>query len=136
MLGGSVEWQDAIQRFEKGGFDVLTCGPQPSHPVELLMNERFQTVMSRIDKEYDIVIVDTPPVLAVTDALLVARAAATTLLVARFGKTSVKEIENCRKRLQQMGVQVEGAILNDIVKSAAFYYHSGYSHYNYGYTPE
>lgn len=136
VLGGSVEWQDAIQHFEKGGFDVLTCGPQPSHPVELLMNERFQTVMSRIDKEYDIVIVDTPPVLAVTDALLVARAAATTLLVARFGKTSVKEIENCRKRLQQMGVQVEGAILNDIVKSAAFYYHSGYSHYNYGYTPE
>ncbi|MCE1393473.1 polysaccharide biosynthesis tyrosine autokinase [Enterobacter bugandensis] len=136
VLGGSVEWQDAIQRFEKGGFDVLTCGPQPSYPVELLMNERFQTVMSRIDKEYDIVIVDTPPVLAVTDALLVARAAATTLLVARFGKTSVKEIENCRKRLQQMGVQVEGAILNDIVKSAAFYYHSGYSHYNYGYTPE
>ncbi|EOI2494262.1 MULTISPECIES: polysaccharide biosynthesis tyrosine autokinase [Enterobacter] len=136
VLGGSVEWQDAIQRFEKGGFDVLTCGPQPSHPVELLMNERFQTVMSRIDKEYDIVIVDTPPVLAVTDALLVARAAATTLLVARFGKTSVKEIENCRKRLQQMGAQVEGAILNDIVKSAAFYYHSGYSHYNYGYTPE
>ncbi|MBE3534269.1 MULTISPECIES: polysaccharide biosynthesis tyrosine autokinase [Enterobacter] len=136
VLGGSVEWQDAIQRFEKGGFDVLTCGPQPSHPVELLMNERFQTVMSRIDKEYDIVIVDTPPVLAVTDALLVARAAATTLLVARFGKTSVKESENCRKRLQQMGVQVEGAILNDIVKSAAFYYHSGYSHYNYGYTPE
>ncbi|MCK6876010.1 MULTISPECIES: polysaccharide biosynthesis tyrosine autokinase [Enterobacter] len=136
VLGGSIEWQDAIQRFEKGGFDVLTCGSQPSHPVELLMNERFQTVMSRIDKEYDIVIVDTPPVLAVTDALLVARAAATTLLVARFGKTSVKEIENCRKRLQQMGVQVEGAILNDIVKSAAFYYHSGYSHYNYGYTPE
>ncbi|MCM7468441.1 polysaccharide biosynthesis tyrosine autokinase [Enterobacter bugandensis] len=136
VLGGSVEWQDAIQRSEKGGFDVLTCGPHPSHPVELLMNERFQTVMSRIDKEYDIVIVDTPPVLAVTDALLVARAAATTLLVARFGKTSVKEIENCRKRLQQMGVQVEGAILNDIVKSAAFYYHSGYSHYNYGYTPE
>ncbi|MCU6187431.1 polysaccharide biosynthesis tyrosine autokinase [Enterobacter bugandensis] len=136
VLGGSIEWKDAIQRFEKGGFDVLTCGSQPSHPVELLMNERFQTVMSRIDKEYDIVIVDTPPVLAVTDALLVARAAATTLLVARFGKTSVKEIENCRKRLQQMGVQVEGAILNDIVKSAAFYYHSGYSHYNYGYTPE
>lgn len=136
VLGGSIEWQDAIQRFEKGGFDVLTCGSQPSHPVELLMNERFQTVMSRIDKEYDIVIVDTPPVLAVTDALLVARAAATTLLVARFGKTSVKEIENCRKRLQQMGVQVEGAILNDIVKSAAFYYHSGYSRYNYGYSPE
>jgi Mrp family chromosome partitioning ATPase len=59
-----------------------------------------------------------------------------TLLVARFGKTSVKEIENCLKRLQQMGVQVNGAILNDIVKSAALYYNSGYSHYDYGYTQE
>lgn len=58
------------------------------------------------------------------------------LLVARFGKTSVKEIENCLKRLQQMGVQVNGAILNDIVKSAALYYNSGYSHYDYGYTQE
>ncbi|BBJ62391.1 polysaccharide biosynthesis tyrosine autokinase [Enterobacter asburiae] len=136
VLGGTVEWQEAIQRVEKGGFDVLTCGPQPSHPVELLMSERFQAVMSQIDKLYDIVIVDTPPVLAVTDALLIARAAATTLLVARFGKTSVKEIENCLKRLQQMGVQVNGAILNDIVKSAALYYNSGYSHYDYGYTQE
>lgn len=136
VLGGDVEWQAAVQRVEKGGFDVLTCGPQPSHPVELLMSERFQTVMSQIDKVYDIVIVDTPPVLAVTDALLIAKAAATTLLVARFGKTSVKEIENCLKRLQQMGVQVNGAILNDIVKSAVLYYNSGYSHYDYGYTQE
>jgi tyrosine-protein kinase Etk/Wzc len=136
VLGGAVEWQEAIQRVEKGGFDVLTCGPQPSHPVELLMSERFQTMVSQIDNHYDIVIVDTPPVLAVTDALLIARAAATTLLVARFGKTSVKEIENCLKRLQQMGVQVNGAILNDIVKSAALYYNSGYSHYDYGYTQE
>ena len=136
VLGGAVQWQEAVQRVEKGGFDVLTCGPQPLHPVELLMNERFQAVMSQIDKLYDIVIVDTPPVLAVTDALLIARAAATTLLVARFGKTSVKEIENCLKRLQQMGVQVNGAILNDIVKSAVLYYNSGYSHYDYGYTQE
>lgn len=136
VLAGTVAWPEAIQRFGKGGFDVLTCGPQSSHPVDLLMSEHFLTLMSQIDKEYDLVIIDTPPVLAVTDALLVARAAATTLLVARFGKTSVKEIENSLKRLQQMGVKVNGAILNDIVKSAALYYSSGYSHYDYGYTPE
>lgn len=134
VLGGNVEWQDAVQRFEKGGFDVLTCGPRPSHPVDLLMSERFRAVMSRIDTLYDIVIIDTPPVLAVTDALLITRAAATTLLVARFGKTSGKEVEHSLKRLRQTGVQVNGAILNDIVKSAALYYNSGYSHYDYGYT--
>ncbi|CZV08181.1 polysaccharide biosynthesis tyrosine autokinase [Enterobacter cloacae] len=136
VLGGAVKWQEAIQRFEKGGIDVLTCGPQASHPVELLMSERFQGVISQIEKQYDMVIVDTPPVLAVTDALLIARAAATTLLVARFGKTSVKEIETSLKRMERMGVKVNGAILNDIVKSAALYYNSGYSHYDYGYTQE
>ena len=136
VLEGDIKWQDALQRFEQGGFDVLTCGPQPSLPVELLMGERFQNAMSQMNERYDIVIVDTPPVLAVTDALLIAKAAAITLLVARFGKTSVKEIEHCRKRLQQMGVQVNGAILNDIVKSASLYYNSGYSHYDYGYTPK
>jgi tyrosine-protein kinase Etk/Wzc len=67
VLDGTVEWQEAVQRFEKGGFDVLTCGPQPTHPVDLLMSERFQDVMAQIEKRYDIVIIDTPPVLAVTD---------------------------------------------------------------------
>ena len=136
VLDGTVEWQEAVQRFEKGGFDVLTCGPQPAHPVDLLMSECLQGIMSQIEKRYDMVIIDTPPVLAVTDALLIARAAATTLLVARFGKTSVKEIETSLKRMERMGVQVSGTILNDIVKSAALYYNSGYSYYDYGYSPE
>ncbi|ESN13961.1 cryptic autophosphorylating protein tyrosine kinase Etk [Enterobacter sp. MGH 24] len=136
VLEGTVEWQEAIQCFEKHGLDILTCGPQPSHPLELLMSERFRGVISQIEKQYDLVIVDTPPVLAVTDALLIARAAATTLLVARFGKTSVKEVETSLKRMERMGAKVNGAILNDIVKSAALYYNSGYSHYDYGYTQE
>lgn len=136
VLRGTVEWREAIQRFETGGFDVLTCGPQPSHPVDLLMSERFKGVLSQVEKQYDIVIVDTPPVLAVTDGVLIANAAGTTLLVARYGKTSIKEIEYCLKRMEQMSVKVNGVILNDIVRSAALYYKSGYSHYDYGYTPE
>ena len=89
--------------------------------------------MSWVNAQYDIVIIDTPPVLAVTDAALVARAAGTTLMVARFDKTSVKEMENTVKRLQLVGVKVSGTILNDIVKSAALYYSSGYSQYEYVY---
>lgn len=136
VLEGTVEWAEAIQHVESAGIEVLTCGPQPLRPSELLMSERFQAVMAWINEHYDIVIVDTPPVLAVTDAELVARLASTTLLVARFGKTSAKEIEKSVKRLLQTGVQVNGAILNDIVKSASLYYNSGYSHYDYGYTPK
>jgi tyrosine-protein kinase Etk/Wzc len=136
VLQGDGQWQDTVQRFEKGGIDVITCGPQPAHPSELLIGERFQSIMASMNERYDIVIIDTPPVLAVTDASLVARMAATTLLVARFDKTSVKEIVNGSKRLQQMGGKVSGTILNDIVKSASLYYTSGYSQYSYGYTPK
>ena len=84
--------------------------------------------------QYDVVILDTPPVLAVTDAAVAVRVAATSLLVARFGKTSLKEMENCIKRLQQMGACIKGTVLNDVVKSAALYYHSGYGQYEYGHS--
>lgn len=134
VLDGKCACQEAIQRYEKGNIDVLTCGPVPSQPSELLMSDRFRVLMTWADEHYDLVILDTPPVLAVTDAAVAVRVAATSLLVARFGKTSLKEMENCIKRLQQMGACIKGTVLNDVVKSAALYYHSGYGQYEYGHS--
>ncbi|MCM7144654.1 polysaccharide biosynthesis tyrosine autokinase [Enterobacter hormaechei] len=133
LLEGKCDCTEVIQHAEKAGIDVITCGPEPLRPLELLLSERFLDIMSWVNEQYDIVIIDTPPVLAVTDASLVARAAGTTLMVARFDKTSVKEMENTVKRLQHVGVKVSGTILNDIVKSAALFYSSGYSQCDYGY---
>jgi len=82
------------------------------------------------------VILDTPPVLAVTDAAVAAPVAATSILVARFGKTSLKEMENSVKRLQQTGARINGTVLDDVVKSAALYYRAGYGHYEYGQSPK
>lgn len=135
VLEGKRTCQDVIQPYEKGNVDVLTCGPVPERPSELLMSERFRDVMTWANEHYDLVIIDTPPVLAVTDASVAARVAATTVLVARFGKTSLKEMENSIKRLQQTGVKVSGVVLNDVVRSVAQYYRSGYSHDEYGTTP-
>lgn len=134
VLDGKCACQEAIQRYEKGNIDVLTCGPVPSRPSELLMSDRFSVLMTWADEHYDLVILDTPPVLAVTDAAVAVRVAATSLLVARFGKTSLKEMENSIKRLQQMGARIKGTVLNDVVKSAALYYHSGYGQYEYGHS--
>lgn len=136
VLAGKQECQDVIQRYEKGGIDVMTCGPVLSHPSLLLLNDRFKAVMSWADEHYDLVVLDTPPVLAVTDAALAAKEAATTVLVARFGKTTMKEMETSLKRLHQAGVKVSGTILNDIVKSRALYYSSGCSYQDYDYTPK
>ena len=135
VLDGKCHFQAAIQRYEKGNIDVLTCGPVPLRPSELLMSERFRALMTWADEHYDLVILDTPPVLAVTDASVAAPVAATSLLVARYGKTSLKEMENSIKRLQQTGAHINGTVLNDVVKSAALYYRAGYGHYEYGQRP-
>lgn len=131
VLMGKVEYQGAIQHYARGGVDVLTCGQVPANPSELLIGDGFQQLLRWANEHYDMVIVDTPPILAVTDASLVGRKAGTTLLVARFGMTSVKEMQACVKRLHLAGVSIDGAILNDVVKSAAIYYTTGYSQYEY-----
>ncbi len=131
VLSGKVAFGEAVQTYASGQFDVVTCGHYPPNPSELLMHDRFRAFMTWASEQYDMVIVDTPPILAVTDAALVGRVAASTLLVARFNVTSVREMEVSQRRLQQMGVNIKGAILNDVVKSAASYYASGYDAYGY-----
>ncbi len=103
VLDGKCHFRAAIQRYEKGNIDVLTCGPVPLRPSELLMSERFQGVNDLADEHYDLVILDTPPVLAVTTPQWLLRWPPHSLLVARYGKTSLKEMENSIKRLQQTG---------------------------------
>jgi len=75
------------------------------------------------------VIVDTPPILAVTDAAIVANHAGSTLMVTRFGVNQPKEIELSMKRFEQNGVKVKGAIFNAVEKRATGYYSYGYYEY-------
>ncbi|MCV5960330.1 tyrosine-protein kinase, partial [Escherichia coli] len=83
------------------------------------------------NENYDLVILDTPPILAVTDAAIIGNYSGTTLLVARFELNSPKEIEVSIKRFEQSGVHIKGCILNGMIKKASSYYSYGYSHYGY-----
>lgn len=132
-LAGKVEISSVICTFDKGGFDVITRGQVPPNPAELLMHERFRHLMEWASEHYDMVIIDTPPILAVTDAAVIGRIAGTSLVVARFGMNSVKEMTVCVQRLEQGGVNIKGAILNGIVKRASSQYGYGYHHYGYSY---
>lgn len=133
VLAGTAEAERAIRTFDKGGFDVLTRGQVPPNPAELLMHARFSTLMTWASERYDMVIIDTPPILAVTDAAVIGRIAGTSLVVARFGMNSVKEMTVCVQRLEQGGVNIKGAILNGVVKRASSQYGYGYHHYGYSY---
>ncbi|MCL9667440.1 polysaccharide biosynthesis tyrosine autokinase [Rosenbergiella epipactidis] len=133
ILAGKVEIDAALRTLGNAKFDIVSRGKTPPNPSELLMHSRFSQLLSWASDNYDIVLVDTPPILAVTDAAIIGRYVGTTLLVARFEENTAKEMEVSIKRFEQSGIHVKGCILNGVVKKASSYYGYGYSHYGYTY---
>lgn len=134
ILSGKVRPENAIKRISSVEIDFISRGDIPPNPAELLMHVRFGALINWASEHYDLVIVDTPPILAVTDAAIIGRYVGTTLLVARFEMNTVKEVEVSIRRFEQSGVKVKGCILNSVVKKASSYYGYGYSHYEYAYS--
>ncbi len=134
ILSGRVEINKAIKTIKSAGFDYISRGMVPPNPAELLMHRRFSELLNWASENYDIVVLDTPPILAVTDAAVIGNYAGTTLLVARFELNTAKEIEVSLKRFEQSGVLVKGCIFNGVVKKASSYYGYGYNHYGYSYS--
>ncbi|MDR5834657.1 polysaccharide biosynthesis tyrosine autokinase [Caballeronia sp. LZ034LL] len=99
------------------GVDLITKGSLPSHPSELLASDRLGEVLGELKQRYDLVIIDTPPVLAVTDATVIGKHAGTSLLVVRHGKNQVQEIGETMKRLHHGGVNMKGVLLTDVPQS-------------------
>lgn len=132
LLSGKVTRDVAVQSAKVENLDIITRGQVPPNPSELLMHPRFKELVDWASENYDLVIIDTPPVLAVTDPSIVGAIAGTTLMVARFGQNTVKEIEVARNRFEQAGIEVKGVILNAIEKKASSSYGYGYYNYSYG----
>ena len=130
-LSGKLTLEQSIQVSEVENLDVMTRGQIPPNPSELLMTKRFSDFVDWASANYDLVLIDTPPVLAVTDPSIVGALAGTTLMVGRFDQTSVKEIDVARHRFEQAGIEVKGFILNAVEKKASSSY--GYGYYNYSY---
>lgn len=134
LLSGKEEFTKFIKSTPIENLEIITRGQVPPNPSELLMHPRFSELMGWASKEYDLVIVDTPPVLAVTDPSIVGAFAGTTLMVVRFGQNTVKEIDVARNRFEQSGIEVRGVIFNAIEKKASSSY--GYGYYNYSYSSD
>ena len=131
LLSAQATQQEIIQETYIEGLHVVTRGMSPPNPSELLMSNSLESFLESASKEYDLVIVDTPPILAVTDALLVGKHASTTMLIVRFGQNSAKEVEWTLNRFKQNGVNVKGSVLNAIEKTSKG--GSAYAYYGYEY---
>lgn len=129
LISGQITLEAAIRHLR--GADNLSFIPRgkvPPNPSELLMNPQFAAFLQQVAGDYDLVIIDTPPVLAVTDAAVIGQHVGTTLLVVRFGVNPQREIAYAKQRLEQNGVKVKGAIVNAVQRRS-----SGRDVYAYSY---
>ena len=131
-LSGRLNLQQITKPSKIEGLNVITRGQVPPNPSELLMHSNFSKLVEEVSAAYDLVIIDTPPILAVTDPAIVSAHTGTTLLVARFGQNHLREIELTRNRFEQNGIDVKGLVFNGVVKKASNAY-GYYGYYNYEY---
>jgi len=131
-LNGQQALESIVKSTEVPHLDVITRGKSPVNPSELLSSAKFSELLEQISPRYDHVIIDTPPVLAVTDGIIISQYAGVNLVIARYAKSQMKELELTVNRFEQVNVKVNGFILNDIQRGSGAY---GYGYgYNYAYS--
>lgn len=113
---------------------VITTGRYPPNPSELLMRAEFEELLKTLNERFDLIIVDSPPVLAVTDPVVIGRYTGATIVIARHLETMIGEIEAVRRTFETAGVKVTGAILNGYKVMEGSKYGGQYHYYNYRYS--
>lgn len=127
VLSQKATIQQVVKTTELDNLHFIGRGKNPTQPSELLNTGLFEKMLESLKTEYDHIIIDTPPVLAVTDATIVSQFSDVNLLIVRFAKTEKKELELTLNRFSNSGTQVHGVVLNDIQ-------HNGNYGYGYNYT--
>lgn len=132
-LNTQQKLEGIIRPTEVHNLDVITRGKSPVNPSELLSSAKFAAMFEQLSPRYDHIIIDTPPVLAVTDGIIISQYAGVNLVITRYAKSQMKELELTVNRFEQVGAKVNGFILNDIQRGSGGYgYGYGYN-YAYGY---
>lgn len=132
VLTGKIEVSEAIQETTVPGLSMLTSGPIPTDPARLIESLRLRQLLLDLQKQYDLVIVDTPPTLVVNDAMVISRFVDGIVLVVEAGKTSRKLVSDMRDRFESAGIEPLGLVLNklDLLNSGYGYYYRAYQSYH------
>ena len=135
-LIGQLPWTMAVQPTEIPGLDVITSGPVPPNASELVHNDRTDELIAEARKAYDFVVIDTPPILLITDALVLMRHVDRALLVANVKRANARGVRELEELLEQNSIEHVSMVLNGIVPTRWRYYASKYAYrylYSYGY---
>jgi len=135
ILAETAELRDCMYRVEKANFDVLPCGQIPPNPLEMLSSERFARLLGLLEQAYDRIIIDSPPVQAVSDSLVLSRYAKAVVYVVEADNTHEHAVINGIKRLRDQQAPLAGVVLNKVdvanAKKYGYDYTGYYDHYGY-----
>jgi tyrosine-protein kinase Etk/Wzc len=132
VLAGTVPWKTAVRGSVSPGVDFLSGGERPPNPSVLFDGERFGRLLVELGAAYDLVLIDTPPILAVTDAALAAAHAGVALCVLRAGRHPMREVSATLRRFAHGGVRIDGFVLNAVELDRGLGAKSAF-HYQYSY---
>jgi capsular exopolysaccharide synthesis family protein len=136
VLIGAIDFEDAVQESSVENMRVLASGAVPPNPSELLQSRAMTEIVERARKEYDVIVIDAPPLLPVTDAALLASQADGALIVVRHSKTTRDQLRHSMERLAAVDARALGLVFNMVpVRRGGTRHGYGYG-YGYGYAPE
>lgn len=126
VLAEGIDYKTVVNDVNVDNLDLITSGPKPPNPAEILGSSKMEDFMTEVTSDYDIVILDTPPMLPVTDATVLSRMVDGVLLVVRYGQTTIEAAEIVKRQFEKVGASVLGAVINDVPVDDSNYYYEYY----------
>lgn len=130
LILGDNDYEGVIKTTDVPNLYILPCGPLPPNPAELLMTQRFSVVLAELSKRFDRIILDSPPLGAVTDAVVLSKQCDGVILVVQAGKTLRDELRRSSRQIKDVGGKIFGVIVNAIDENERTGYY-GYRYYGY-----
>ncbi|WP_151736556.1 CpsD/CapB family tyrosine-protein kinase ['Paenibacillus yunnanensis' Narsing Rao et al. 2020] len=128
LLSQQSSLKEAIQVSDIANLSILTSGPIPPNPAEMMASNRMNALLQELRQLYDVVLVDTPPLLAVTDAQIIASKSDGVIMVVSYGKVKREIAAKAKSNLDRVGAKMLGVVLNNVKRKAS----EGYYYYYYG----
>jgi len=128
FLSRQIDLENAIQESGVPNLNVMTAGPIPPNPAEMLNSNSMTKLMEQLRESYDVVLIDTPPILAVTDAQLLASKSDGVLMVINAGKVKKEVVLKAKENLTRVNARILGVVLNNVKRKASeeyYYYYYG-----------
>ena len=120
-LDDDTAYEEYIQKTDVKNLFVIPRGMVPPNPSELLSSKRFVKIIKDLEKVFDQIILDSVPVNGLSDALVISKVADKVLIISRYSKTDITDLENTKRSLENVGAKIAGVVINSVPKARSKY---------------